>query len=391
MNHAQLDYDLLLVGGGLQNLLAALAMRTHRPDARIAMIERDSALGGNHTWCFHASDVSDEARAWIAPLITASWPEWEVRFPSYTRRFQREYSAISSERAHAILTSEAHARHIDFFFGRSAVHVSANEVVLDDGKAVHAPLVIDSRGPRPSESVCGFQKFVGLELELKSASPITTPILIDADLTQRDGFRFIYVLPLSTHRVLVEETFFSDTPSLDDADVHRDSILAYAERARLDVDRIGRMEQGVLPLPLTWPVSWLAERNALTCAGVAVRGGFGGGWFHPTTGYSFPVAVRLATHLAQTRDADRFGESWHQLVTSQNRQARFSTLLNRLLFRATLPENRRDVFERFHSLSENTITRFYAHASSSTDRMRMLCGIPPEGVSFSRAVREVVA
>lgn len=355
------------------------------------MIERDAALGGNHTWCFHAADISDDAHAWIAPLVTATWPEWEVRFPSYARRFKREYSAVSSERAHAVLTSDAHARHIDFFFGHSAAHVGSHEVVLDDGKTLNASLVIDSRGPKPSESVCGFQKFVGLELELKSPSPITAPILIDAQIPQRDGFRFIYVLPLSTHRVLVEETFFSDTPNLEAEDVHHRAILDYAQRANLDVDRIGRTERGVLPLPLNWPLSWLAERSALTSASRAISGGFGGGWFHPTTGYSFPVAVRLATHIAKTADTDRFGESWRQLVASQNRQARFSTLLNRLLFRATLPENRRDVFERFHSLSEGTITRFYAHASSSTDRVRMLCGIPPEGVSFSRAVREVVA
>ncbi|HEY5949014.1 MAG TPA: lycopene cyclase family protein, partial [Kofleriaceae bacterium] len=70
--HDRVDYA--LVGGGLQNGLIAVAIREHQPDARIVMIERGAAPGGNHTWCFHAGDAPAGARAWIDPLVTVRWP-----------------------------------------------------------------------------------------------------------------------------------------------------------------------------------------------------------------------------------------------------------------------------------------------------------------------------
>jgi len=62
-------YDYLLVGGGLQNALISLAVLDRRPEARIALIERDARLGGNHIWCFHADDVPDAAGHVLGPLM----------------------------------------------------------------------------------------------------------------------------------------------------------------------------------------------------------------------------------------------------------------------------------------------------------------------------------
>ena len=50
------DFDYVLVGGGLQSGLLALAIRHHHPDARVALIERERQIGGNHTWSFHLGD-----------------------------------------------------------------------------------------------------------------------------------------------------------------------------------------------------------------------------------------------------------------------------------------------------------------------------------------------
>ena len=36
----------------------------------------------------------------------------------------------------------------------------------------------------------GYQKFLGLELKLSCPSPIREPLLMDARVAQRDGFRF---------------------------------------------------------------------------------------------------------------------------------------------------------------------------------------------------------
>ncbi len=247
---------------------------------------------------------------------------------------------------------------------------------------VEASVVVDARGPRPFQGACGFQKFVGLELELDAPHGLDAPIVIDANVEQRDGFRFFYVLPITPTRVLVEETFFSDESTLD-LNAGARSVFGYARRRRLAVKRVVRQESGVLPLPLAWPPAPVALDGPLVA-------GYAGGFFHPTTGYSFPVAARVAEHLATSVEGDVRGGGWTALVAAHDRQARFGVLLNRLLFTATRAHARRNVLERFHRLPADVVERFYALDLSGADRLRVVCGAPPRGVSLRRALSAVI-
>ena len=74
------------------------------------------------------------------------------------------------------------------------------------------------------------------------------PLLMDATVPQTDGLRFFYVLPMSPTRVLVEDTYFSDSAALDSPKL-RAEVLAYAAQSGFVVRAIVREEQGVLPLP----------------------------------------------------------------------------------------------------------------------------------------------
>ena len=378
-----MQYDVVLVGGGLQSAMIALAVLSSKPAARVAIVERSARLGGNHTWSFHAGDVPDEARVWIDPLVVARWPGFDVAFPEVRRGFDTEYASVDSERLHEVVSAMlAASPGSRIYSGVAAQSVSGDSVALADGTILRAGLVVDARGPEqsPAGGAMGFQKFVGLELRLNRPSPLTRPRLMDANVAQTDGFRFVYVLPFAPDRVLVEDTYYSDTRELDAASI-RAGVLLYAEQAGLDVASVIREEQGALPLPLDWPYA-PSERAPLVA-------GFQGGFFHPTTGYSFPVAVRVARHVAAHLGGEVFGPEWRALVEHQARQVRFAIMLNRLLFVATPPHHRRDVLERFHKLPEATIRRFYALETTWTDRARIIVGRPPRGVSLSAAFSEL--
>ena len=96
-------FDYVLVGGGLQSALLVLALRARRPGARIALVERDSRLGGNHTWSFHEGDVGAAALAWLEPLVEHRWPSYDVRFPGLRRRLEIGYSSLTSPRLDAVV------------------------------------------------------------------------------------------------------------------------------------------------------------------------------------------------------------------------------------------------------------------------------------------------
>ncbi|HSN27265.1 MAG TPA: lycopene cyclase family protein, partial [Kofleriaceae bacterium] len=236
---------------------------------------------------------------------------------------------------------------------------------------------IDARGPdRLAVGEGGWQKFVGQEIELAEPHSLERPMLIDARVPQVDGFRFFYVLPLASHRLLVEDTRFSDSSHLDLADV-RAEIGRYVAARGWQVARVGREESGVLPMPLAVPAPSTAA---------PLVAGYAGGWFHPTTAYSFPVAARLAEHVAGRTADQLFGPELDALARAHGKQLAFATRLNRMLFRWFPPEQRHHVLARFYRLPAEVVARFYALEMTAMDRARVFVGRPPRGMSLRAAL-----
>lgn len=373
-------YDVVLVGGGLQNGLLALALFSEQPGCRVALVEAAERLGGNHTWCFHTEDVPPAARHCVAPLVVTSWPGYEVRFDNLTRSLAAEYSCTTGTRLHQVLAQAFENRNPEsssrLFLGARAATVEAHDVTLADGTRLRAPVVIDSRGPpaqfEPSVGGAGYQKFLGHELRLDAPHGLTRPLLMDATVEQYDGYRFVYVLPLTPDTLLVEDTYFSDGPELDASVLHQ-RLGAYASDHGWVGTRV-REEAGVLPLP--WAMSAMPSIHLSP-----LRAGYGGGWFHPGTGYSFPVALRLAWTVARSGPG-RLTADIEQLWRRHAQQLRFMFFLNRMLFRHCPGPKRRLLFERFYRLPADTIHRFYALDCTFGDRMRILCGRPPRGLQL---------
>jgi lycopene beta-cyclase len=379
-----LPFDYVLVGGGLQNALTALSLLSARPLARVALVERAARLGGNHVWCFHEGDIPTELATAVAPLCVRRWPSYRVDFPAFGRTVEQAYAAVTSERLDQVLRAAFDARpDCALIAGTAATEITSCEVRLADGRLLTAPVVMSALGPETARTstATGWQKFLGLELELREPSPRDTPLLMDARVPQRDGFRFFYVLPFAPNRVLIEDTHFSGTPALDRAAL-RDEVLAYAARNGYVVARVLREEVGILPLPMR------GTQATNPAIGGPYLAGFQGGWFHPTTGYSFPIAARLAALVASS-DPARFREhAWPEHARAHQRQFRFYAFLNRLLFGCFAPENRYSVIERFYRLEEPTLRRFYAMSLTGADRARIFCARPPRGFSLRLALSE---
>jgi lycopene beta-cyclase len=375
------DFDYVLVGGGLSSCLIALALFQHRPDTRVALVEQQGRLGGNHLWCFHAGDVADDT-GFVTPLVTRRWPGYEVRFPQLRRTLDDAYAAVTSDRLHEVVarafSQRAGSR---LLLSRTARQVGARQVLLDSGEELRAEVVIESRGPAAFDTSggVGYQKFWGLELQLRRPTSLQTPLLMDALVPQRDGFRFMYALPLASHRLLLEDTYFSDSPELDGPRLEAE-IMAYAAQLGCEVEAVARSESGVLPLPTRAP------SFAPPAAHAPLAAGYQGGWFHPVTGYSFPLAVRLARAIAGAAPERIRQHVWPALLREQRSQFRFGVMLNRLLFSAFAPEQRSGAIERFYRLPAESVRRFYALSLTRTDRLRLLCGRPPRGFSLPRAL-----
>ncbi|NDC53290.1 MAG: lycopene cyclase [Planctomycetia bacterium] len=384
-------YDHVIVGGGLQGCLVSHALAHHRPEARVLLVERASDLCGNHTWSFHESDIPEQARAWFDPLVAHRWPGYLVRFPALTRRVGIPYATISSaglREATRRLAAEAHAR-----AGRGALVIrsgAACEIVsptcvrLGDGALVDGATVIDCRGraaaPGPPRGA-GYQSFIGHEFRVGRRWPAAEPTVMDVREDQASGFEFLYELPFGPDRVLLEYTRFSEDPGCDEARAEALIATRLAEAGAHDTERL-RTERGCLPMPYEAPAR---APNA------AVAGGYAGGWYHAATGYSMPLAARFADILARAAP-DRVGAELAAAAAGDSLRRGFARFLNRLLFCLVTPRDRWKIFRRFYRvLSEERISRFYAHRFTVADAARIVVGRPPSGLAPLRFARSFLS
>lgn len=367
-----MSVDVALVGGGLASSLIALRLTQARPELTLAVLEQEVRLGGSHTWSFHDSDVTAAQLAWLKPLVVRSWPAYDVCFPRLTRHVVSAYHSITSDRLRAVV---AQALGTAVQTGNAVTAVRPDAVTFADGRELRAGCVIDGRGMSSAAAFSvGFQKFLGQELRLVRPHGRQFPTLMDARVEQRDGFRFIYVLPLADDLLLVEDTCYSESPTLDRA-AARAAIASYVAGLGFEVKGVEREEEGALPIPLGGNIEafWRAQTPGVACSGMRAA------LFHPTTGYSLPEAVRLADSLAGLSPLT--SASVLALVRERSRQlwrrGRFFRFLNRMLFRAAAPSERYRVLEHFYRLPDDVVQRFYAGSLSFLDRVRLLSGRPP--------------
>jgi lycopene beta-cyclase len=377
MTRSNRPADLILAGGGLSNALIALALRQTRPDLDIRIIEAGKMIGGNKTWSFHTTDFAAAHFDFLAPLVVKSWDAQEVRFPRYTRTLTTGYNSISSERLHQVVTKMLGD---NILFNAPIASVTPTEVTLDDGRSFEGRCVIDGRGPAAQQDwQLGYQKFFGLEVELVQPCGLAHPIIMDATVEQIDGYRFVYILPFEPTRIMVEDTYYSSNADLDAGTLER-RVEAYIAAKGWTVKRVLRRESGVLPIVHTADI-----KKLWADAGEVPRVGLRAFMFQPTTGYSLPDAVRVAEQIAS------LAEVTPQAVEACVRKASFEAwetrgffrMLNRLMFIVAEPHQRLAVMQRFYTLSENLIRRFYACDLTVFDKARILIGKPP--VAFFKA------
>lgn len=375
-------YDIIFCGGGLAAALAAWRLHIEQPQLALLIVEQGERLGGNHTWSFFQTDLSQQQFQWLTPLIRHRWDQYEVRFPNLRRSFSSTYCSTDSERLHqhisALLPPEA------IRTATSIATVGASKLTLSAGETLLARCIIDCRGPAPSPylALC-FQKFTGQVMRLTAPHNLPGPIIMDATVAQENNYRFLYTLPLTPTQVLVEDTRYSDTHQLN-PEADRGAIQNYIASLGWQAAELIKEEQGVLPVTLGGNIKAFWDSTE----GIP-RLGLRAALFHATTGYSLPDAVQTAELLARHPEALTSSAKAYQLIRSHSiehfHQQRFLHLLNRMLFIAAEPNNRYTVMQRFYRLKQALIERFYAGKLLTTDKMRILMGRPP--ISITAALR----
>lgn len=242
-----------------------------------------------------------------------------------------------------------------------------------DGREVTADVIVDARGTRPAATKA-VQSAVGVMLPADRTGSIEGSWFMDwrTDNGAETGAppSFLYVVPVSGDRVLVEETCLVGRPPLGYEELGR------RLRARLTargVELRGDEQREYV----RFPVEPQERRNEPELIAI----GAGGGIMHPATGYSVGPSLQLADELAAAlvsapdQAADLVAGRRQRQVRFL-RQAGLSTLLE--LGPAEIPA----FFEAFFALPPPALQQAYLTArdrplSTSAAMARMALSLSP--------------
>ena len=383
------ETELAIVGGGLAGGLIALAIHRARPDVQFQLIEAGDTLGGHHRWSWFASDLSPAGQELLEPFAKTEWNDgYDVAFPEYRRTLRTGYRSLASEDFDRGLRGILPAQSLRT--GCKVSALDANGVRLANGERVAARAVIDCRNFCPTQHLSGgWQVFAGRHFRFDRPHGLTRPVIMDAGIAQhapagnRSAYRFMYVLPLTENELFFEDTYYDEMHQFDEG-LLRDRIAQYAQDIGLgDGIEIGR-ETGVLPVITGGDFS--AYLFSIAVPGVAMAGARGG-FAHPLTSYTMPIAVDNALAIAEKAhlSGPDLAAFVRQRADAHWQGTGIYRALGRMLFEAAEPERRVDIFQQFYQRPEGLIERFYACKSTLQDKARILSGKPP--VSISRAIR----
>jgi lycopene beta-cyclase len=306
-------YDYVIGGAGAAGMQLALAMATdtYFKNKSILIIEPEQQGDLNKRWCFWEEGDS-KWQAWL----DASWQHAAVR----TNRYQfnlplgnYRYNMLRADTffAHAKETLK-HYSNVHWCTDRIvAIDAQDSPVKITTEKGVYyAGHVFDSRVETPigkagREQINLLQHFRGWEVETETDCFTEGLIeLMDFRHALPATCSFMYVLPFTARKALVEFTVFS-AESYPDS-VYDRCIENYLKPHRYSITHI---EAGVIPMS-TMPFHTMG--NAFV-----TKIGTAGSWVKPSTGYSFSASGQKVKQVISNIKAGKAPDT--QLIKSRFR------------------------------------------------------------------------
>ena len=371
----------VVVGAGLSGLILAWRCLSSNPNVSVIIIDSNHIIGGDHTWSFNINDIESSLHEWIEPFIVHTWEKYDVKFKGYSRRLNIPYCTGNSNSLRACVEPFIKSGRLKLILDTEVIKLTSFDVTILSGEKLTGDYIFDARGFTFDDNIkLGIQKFYGKTIETVKPHNLKYPIIMDATVAQNDGYRFIYCLPFSKNKILIEDTYYSDGLNFDQ-DKYNKRIDKYIEANDWTEHKVIRVEKGILPITLAVD-SKLIEKRGLKYK-EPIKIGMRGNFYHPVTGYSFPDSVRLASKISKTINSSDKNKRLNLDLEIRKyklllyRRDRYFRLLNRLLFKASLPSKRHLVLQRFYTLSESLIKRFYEGNLHKKDKLRILIGKPP--------------
>lgn len=363
------DADIAILGGGCAGLSLGRRLADARTRSRIVILEPREHYADDRSWCFWAEHDHADAR-----LTSQTWPRWRFSTRSgrtaihdapglgyhYIRGRDFYDDACARIQAHDAVRLQTGVR------VRGVTDTSCGYVIETSEGGLTASAVIDTRPTENTAQALMYQCFLGAEIIHPARRPEDADIagLMEQMDHDADGFHFLYVLPLTPDRSLIEVTRFSKL-RIQPSTLEAELSAAIIDRHGDATDRV-RTEAGILPMGLAPAASPAAGPDH-------VFAGLPGGALRPASGYAFKRIQVWADACARSILTG-------QGVIGHPPEPALRALMDRIFLQALRnhPERGPDFFMAMADrLRPDAFVRFMSDMATPPDLMTVVTALPP--------------
>lgn len=362
-------YDYIICGAGCAGLsLAYYLSLSGQKNLKVLILDKDSKSKNDRTWCFWQKGDSP-----FDGIVDVSWNQ--LQFYSDTLSKKLAAHPYSYKKIRGIDFYEFVLKHLEqypnfTFKNEEIIEVSedTDEAIVKTSSAEYfskIALVSFAQNLDFSHDHHVLQHFKGWEIETTAPSfDKDTATFMDFRTDQKGETRFLYVLPTTESKALVELAVFSNE-ILSQEDY--DKVLKKYIKETLNISeyKIEEEEFGVIPMS-TFPFEKKNKSN-IKYIGTA------GGWVKASSGFAFERIQRMSKHLAEALSEEK---NIDKVLMSVGNRYRFydRVFLNVIL---TNKKSGADVFTAlFKSLQPDLVFKFLDEDTSFLEDLKLFTGPP---------------
>lgn len=378
-------YNYIIAGGGMAGLsLAFYLNKSSLRDKSILIIDRDEKNTNDHTWCFWEKERSPYEEI-IAQKWKGVWFHGTDNFSQLLDLQDYTYKMIRGIDFYNYVIPIL-KQNLNITFLQADISEVTENVKTDKGNFYASEAVFDScyrskyDNPKHHNML---QHFKGWVIETtKPVFKVNEPTLFDFRVEQKNELRFVYVLPHSETKALIEFTIFSDN-LITDAEYElylkkyiEETLKVKNFQIKSDEYQISETEFGIVPMS--------DEPHEVSPMDKVIRIGTSGGYVKASTGYSFQRSQRFLQRLVKSLEANqKIGNG-----ISVNRWKGFlDTVLLNVMLKNRTPQN--EIFTRlFKYNSPIKVLKFLDEDTSFFEDIALINTVPKP--PFIRAAWDVL-
>jgi lycopene beta-cyclase len=376
----QTNGDLIIIGAGAAGLTLMLALDELDYPHKVTVLERNKGPLNDRIWSFwDSSSGPTYIPEYIKSIVAHNWSSWTLSTPQQSYLMSNSsfaYCSLRSEDLSSLAQKRANAKpnfNIIYNCNVASIIGKGDMCRVDaEQKQFIANKIIDTRPPPIQENHAGLlQCFYGEEVFVDADifEPSAVKLMHQIKCSEL-GIEFVYILPFSKNRALVEFTCFS--PKIVDKLILKTRLKEALEHIiKHHQYVIERSETAILPMYPINQNNQLSKHSSINHQNIAYAG-IAGGALRASTGYSFLSSQRWATQCALSLHK-------HNALAKHAPINFIYTAMDKILLRVLLNDISMGVivFEQmFKKVKPDRFVRFMSQQASFIDIIAVIMAMP---------------